>query len=260
MIKTLNIILLLVFIAGIGYMVIFTNLEHRRAKCSGLDIEVLKVDEDSLITHKQVKDLINNHFDSLTERSLESISISKIEETLKNDPFIKEVDVFVTMNRKVKVKILSYNPLVRVIINGSQSFYLDSKGYFVPVKPHHPMHVVLTNGNINTRIPDSAIAQNLHFKKLNNFSVIEEIFNLAKQISANQFLNAQVEQIYRNQDNEYELIPKIGDQLIILGAASKVERKLKKLEAIYTQAIPKSGWKTYKAINLKYENQVVCSK
>lgn len=260
MIKTLKIILLLVFIAGVGYLVMFTNREHRKAKCSGLDIELLTGDEDSLITHNQVKNLIDTHFDSLTERSLENISISKIEETLKNNPFIKDVDVFVTMNRKIKVKILSYTPLVRVIINRSQSFYLDTKGYFVPVNPHHPMHVVLTNGNLNTHIPDSAIAQNLHFKKINNFSVIKEIFNLAKQINTNQFLNAQVEQIYRNQENEYELIPKIGDQLIIFGAASKIERKLKKLEAVYKQAIPKSGWKTYKAINLKYENQVVCSK
>lgn len=258
--KTLKIILLLVFIAGIGYMVMFTNREHRRAQCSGLDIEVLTGDEDSLITHHQVKHLIDIHFDSLTQRSLESISISKLEETLKTDPFIKEVDVFVTMNRKLKVKILSYNPLVRVIKNNSQSFYLDTKGHLLPVKPNHPMHVLITNGNINIPVPDSAIAQNLHFKKINDFSVIEEIFNLAKQISANQFLNAQVEQIYRNQENEYELIPKIGDQLILLGSASKIERKLKKLEAVYKQAIPKSGWNTYKAINLKYENQVVCSK
>lgn len=259
--KVLSIIAGIIFMAGIAYLVLLTNREHRRGICSGLSIE-LQVDgqKDSLITTAQVLNLVTNNFDTLTKRPLSNISTASIEQTLKSSPFIREADVLVTMNRKLKVRVRTYSPVVRLITGKNKSFYLDKSGYIVPVNPQHPSYVLLASGHINLSLPDSAILKNLHYKKLNNFSVIGEIFNLAKQIRANRFLKAQVEQIYRNSENEYELIPKIGDQLIIFGSASLIDKKLKKLEAIYKQAIPKSGWKTYDAINLKYKNQVVCSK
>ena len=38
------------------------------------------------------------------------------------------------------------------------------------------------------------------------------------------------------------------------------ENKLAKLEVFYKEAMMKSGWEKYKIINLKFKNQVVCTK
>ena len=258
--KVLQIIATLLLVGSISYLAIIANRDYQKGTCTGLHVEIQTEGTDSLITNRQVLNIIKNQFDTITKKAIGSLPTAKIEHELKSSPFIKDVDVLITMNRKLKVKIRSFSPLVRIVTPDQTSFYIDQAGYLVPVNPYQPMHVMLANGNINTNISDSALQKNLHFNKLNNFSVIEEIFNLAKQIRASRFLKAQVEQIYRNSDSEYELIPKVGDQLIIFGSASLIDRKLKKLEAIYKQAIPKSGWDTYDAINLKYKNQVVCSK
>ena len=259
--KVLKAIGILIIISGIGYLVILTNKTYHEGQCEGMDINVLTGEnEDSLVSEAQIRQMVESNFDSLKKRPLNAISLAAIEQTLRESPYVKDVDVYVTMNRKLKLKIRSFIPVVRILSHGDKSFYLDRKGSLIPVNPYHPSHVLLASGNIDATVPDSALSQNLHYTQLNNFSGIEELFNLAKQIKENRFLKAQVEQIFRNRENEYELIPKIGDQVIIFGKASLIKNKLKKLEAIYRQAIPRSGWQTYKIINLKYKNQVICSK
>lgn len=258
--QVLKTILILILIAGIGYLLVITNREYRTGQCRGVDISVLSGGEDSLLTIRQVTHLLGNEYDSLAHRSIEEISLPSIEKTLRQSPFIRDVDVYVTMTRKLKIKVISFEPLIRVMVNRYSSFYIDHSGRFVPVNHHHPIHILPVSGNIKINIPDSALNRNLHFKAVHNFSVIEEIFNLAKRIDENRFLKAQVDQIYRTGNDEYELVPKVGDHIIILGSTSLMDKKLKKLEAIYKQAIPRAGWRKYKTINLKYKNQVVCSK
>ena len=69
---------------------------------------------------------------------------------------------------------------------------------------------------------------------------------------------AQVDQIYINKKGQAELIPKIGNQEILLGDFQDVEGKLEKLIAFYKDGIGYKGWKTYSTIDLRFDNQVVC--
>lgn len=258
--QVLKTILILILIAGIGYLLVITNRKYRTGQYRGVDISVLSGGEDSLLTIRQVTHLLGKEYDSLTHRSLDEISLTSIEQTLRQSPFIRDVDVYVTMTRKLKIKVISFDPLIRVMVNRYSSFYIDHSGRFVPVNRYHPIHILPVSGNIRVNVPDSSLHNNLHFKAMHNFSVIEEIFNLAKRIDENRFLKAQVDQVYRTDNGEYKLVPKVGNHLIIFGTTSLMDKKLKKLEAIYKQAIPKTGWRKYETINLKYKNQVVCSK
>ena len=69
-----------------------------------------------------------------------------------------------------------------------------------------------------------------------------------------------MEQIFVHPDNEVELIPRVGNHRIMLGTFEGFEEKLDKLQLFYEQAIPKVGWEKYSIINLKYKNQIVCTK
>jgi cell division protein FtsQ len=90
--------------------------------------------------------------------------------------------------------------------------------------------------------------------------MLSAIFLLARLIQADKFLEAQTEQIFINEHHEIELVPKIGNQLILLGNSNRMEEKLRKLKAFYTEGIRYNGWETYQSINLKYKNQIVCTK
>jgi cell division protein FtsQ len=60
-----------------------------------------------------------------------------------------------------------------------------------------------------------------------------------------------------NSDREIELIPRVGNQRILIGNADSLDVKLNNLQAFYKQVLPKVGWDTYKVINVKYTNQVI---
>ena len=73
-------------------------------------------------------------------------------------------------------------------------------------------------------------------------------------------MNNQIEQICVFPNKEVELIPRVGRFRIVLGALDDFEEKLNKLRLFYDQAIPKVGWDKYSVIDLKYKNQIVCTK
>ena len=52
----------------------------------------------------------------------------------------------------------------------------------------------------------------------------------------------------------------VGNHRIMLGTLDEFEEKLANLKLFYEQAIPKVGWEKYSMINLKYKNQIVCTK
>jgi cell division protein FtsQ len=89
---------------------------------------------------------------------------------------------------------------------------------------------------------------------------MRELFGLAEYINGNKFWKAQIQQIYVNEDGDFELIPLVGSHVIVFGTFDKPDVKFSKLEALYRNGLSVKGWNTYNVINLKYENQVVTEK
>ena len=63
-----------------------------------------------------------------------------------------------------------------------------------------------------------------------------------------------------NGNGEFELIPRVGAQVIEFGKAVDMEEKFEKLWILYNEGFHNTGWNQYERINLKYKNQAVCTK
>lgn len=87
-----------------------------------------------------------------------------------------------------------------------------------------------------------------------------DLYNFVLFLQKDRFWNDQIVQIYVNADHDVELVPLVGNQRILLGSLDDYPEKLEKLRLFYDQAIPKVGWEKYSMINLKYKNQIVCTK
>ena len=66
--------------------------------------------------------------------------------------------------------------------------------------------------------------------------------------------------IYVADNGEVELVPRVGEHTVLLGTPTRVEEKLARLKEFYTEGLNKVGWNKYSALNLKYDNQVICKK
>jgi cell division protein FtsQ len=71
---------------------------------------------------------------------------------------------------------------------------------------------------------------------------------------------AQVEQLMITPDRRFEFVPKLGDQVIVFGEGTDIEKKFTKLLAFYKEGLNKVGWNKYSRINIAFENEVVCTR
>jgi cell division protein FtsQ len=111
--------------------------------------------------------------------------------------------------------------------------------------------VLVATGNIPPYSPD--------FLKRKKY-LLKDIFDLGTKIAANDFLNPLVEQVFVNKEGEMILVPKVGNQKILIGNIENIEDKLYRLEQFYKKALPFEGWDKYSLINLKFKNQIICKK
>ncbi|MBA3972491.1 MAG: hypothetical protein H0X46_10205, partial [Bacteroidetes bacterium] len=96
---------------------------------------------------------------------------------------------------------------------------------------------------------------------LSALSLLDEIYAMANYINADKFWSAQIQQIYINKDRDMELVPLAGDHKIVFGDTTFMDTKFKKLLTFYQQGLNTTGWwDKYSIINLKFKNQIVCTK
>jgi len=121
----------------------------------------------------------------------------------------------------------------------------------------------LANGYIFNRETELKI-QDPDVKNINDSlspaSIMRDVYNVSLFVAQDDFWNAQIEQIYVNSNGDLELIPRVGRHSIILGNGKDLKEKFDRLFLFYTDGLNKAGWDKYKTINLKFKDQVVCTK
>jgi cell division protein FtsQ len=130
-----------------------------------------------------------------------------------------------------------------------QDFYVDQHGLKMPLSQNFTARVIAANGFIDELFANKV--DSLHT------ALAKDLFKTADFIRNDSLWDAQIAQIYINKDHEIELIPRVGNQRILLGTADSLELRFGNLKAFYKKALPMVGWDAYKVINIKYNNQVI---
>jgi cell division protein FtsQ len=199
-----------------------------------------------------VDNILLNTQGPLAGRVLNKINIQKIEEALQANPFIQEAKVFADMNGIINVQIKQREPVLRILNLTNQDFYIDRNGYKIPPSASFTARVLVANGYILESFNNKVDTLKTNLAR--------DLFQTALFIEKDTLWNHQIEQLYVNQQNEIEMIPRVGDHKIILGDADSLQNKFRNLLIFYKKALPLAGWDTYKTISIKYANQIVCEK
>ena len=257
--RILHISFLGILVIGTVVLVAFTEKEHQYMSYKSFHIDILNPSQQALITREEILDLVIRNFGEIEGSPIAGIDLIDLERTVLSNPYVSSCEVFQTIDGGLFLKARVREPLVRIINQEGDQFYLDYNGWSMPLNTLHPSHVIIANGFI----PDKFLFLDKSEKPPSFFpdsSVIHRIYNVALHISGDLFLKSFIDQIYINERSEMELVPKIGSQTIIFGNDENAGEKLENLKTFYQKVMSKMDWKVYKSINLKYKNQVVCSK
>jgi len=258
--KVIQILLWLMIIAWFGVMMSFIPARKQMVFCNRVQIELADSSDLGFITTSGVSNMINAS--GLVGEPLEEIDMHRIEATIRENPFIKRADVYSTVSGTLGIRVYQRDPVVRVMPDGLTGFYLDEEGAVMPVTPGFSPMLLMATGAID--FPRDLLKRGnldqLSEKEQKMYPALFNILDFAKYTEKNSFWKDQIVQLYLGRSGDWELVPRVGAHQIILGPMEGYGEKLGKLMLLYEQGLPEYGWNRYEKINLKYKNQIICSK
>tara|TARA_R110001592_G_scaffold146107_1_gene370079 strand:- start:3803 stop:4657 length:855 start_codon:yes stop_codon:yes gene_type:complete len=257
----LQIILWTLTIVGIVVVLGFVNKSQKNSVFDPANVYV-DIDyetENRFVDEDGVKSYVINAKDT-SKKYLGDYDVLTIEQKINGNSAIKDAQVYKTIDGKIIVKVKQRRPIARIFTKG-ESYYLDEYGSLMPLSNKYTSRVVVINGRLNepfaarykfnySDLPDSLVSK----------TILDDLFVLTNFIDKSPFWKAQIEQVYVNKDLDLELIPKVGNHKIVLGGVDNMDNKFARLMVFYKKALPKTGWNEYSEINLKFKNQIVCTK
>ncbi len=239
-----------VCLAGIVVLLGFISAKQSEVKCTDLRIRIPGMQR--FIEREDVYRILYKNHGELKGSLLRNVNIHQLEKALQANPFIKGARVYADMDGVIYIDVQQREPLLRILNMAGQDFYIDRDGLKIPSSPLFTASVLAANGAIMENF--SGKVDSLHTL------LARDLYKTALFIGNDTLWNDQVEQLFVNGQGDIELVPRVGNQRIILGNADSLDAKFRSLLAFYKQAIPVVGWEAYRTINIKYANQVVCER
>lgn len=257
---------ILYWLVAVGYVILtlsLISLEKAKISCTTVDIDVIDSVRNRFVDHDDVLKKIATEGIRTIGQPLDSVNRAEIEDAIMQIPAVKNAEVYMNLDGVLHIDIRQRTPLVRVVNYNGESYYIDIDGFLMPLSDKYSAHVQVASGNLNypfATFSKQNVMEVESADELNREFLLDDIYTLAGYFKRNSLWDAQIEQLYVNNSFEFELIPKVGNHIILLGKLDQYEEKLNSLEILYKRAFQKIGWNKYKVINLKYRNQIVCTK
>ncbi|MDT8308569.1 MAG: hypothetical protein RQ866_03505 [Bacteroidales bacterium] len=240
-------------------LLIISLSKHNQSICKGVDIEIVDNTGTNFLNENDIMGYLIAASYKPEGAPLRSIEITDIKKHLVANPYIAIADVFVTIEGILKVRVKQRQPLVKVYNQNNEDYYICKDGYIMPGHTPYKDKIMIANGNFREPL-SSIINKNIKTDSLLKESMLTSLFNLADFIQKDSLLHELISQIYLNNDKDFEMIPAIDDHVIVFGNSDSIAYKFKKIIAFYEKGSVITGWKKYNSINVKFSNQVVCTK
>lgn len=224
----------------IGFSLWYFSGREKENVCRKLEIVLDENAGKQLITEQEVARILEENDLNPIGKTIKHIRTESIEEILHKNPMVKVAECYKTPSGIVNIRISQRCPKLRVV--GFGSYYIDEDRKPMPVSANCAAYVPVVSGRVTVSMATG------------------KMFDFVTYLENNPFWNAQIEQIYVRDDLKIELVPRVGDAIIMLGTLDNFESKLGKLHKLYAKGFNIIGWNKYKVIDLEYKDQVVCSK
>lgn len=234
-----------------GLMVIIGFASSKRSERFINEVQVHIDDQyqNYFIDQTDVLNLMNAEGkDYMLNSDIGQINLKELELRIEAHQFVEDAQAYLDLHGNLMIEVMQNRPLVRVINRGGEDLYIGTKGDVLPESQHYTSRVMLVEFE-GARDFD---------QNINETDSGQKLFELMQTIDQDEFWKAQIAGMTIKKNGEVVLQPQITKQLVYLGQPENIENKFRKLKTFYTEILPYKGWNTYKTVNLKYKNQIVC--
>jgi cell division protein FtsQ len=186
-----------------------------------------------------------------------TVNMSAIQKHLEAIPWIEHNSAYIDLEGTLCVSVKEYEPVLRIFGNDGRSVYLTENNVSIPTNRLYTPHVLVASGSFSLRNDTTSFALN---DTLDEDKPLIEALQVYKAIKRNPFMQTCIGQIYRNNRGSFDIVVKDIDAQVTLGDTCQIDDKLRRAEIFIKQKAGSAEIKALKNINLKYKNQVVCTK
>jgi len=233
-----NDVRLVLILGAVIFLYSFSSKRNENRRLKEADIEFAEAED--FITHEKVNNLLIQNFGSIKSIQKDKLDLNSVEKSLDKNPMIDKAEVYATIDGKLKAIISQRKPVAR-IFQGGDSYYIDYRGDKMPLSETYTARVPLVTGVIDS------IEQG-KLKKLLNY-INDDAF-LKKNIIGLEIASTGGVRM-RSRNYGYE---------IQFGRPINIEKKFNNYKAFLQDAAKDTLIEQYKTINLKFTQQVVCTK
>lgn len=227
---------------------------------SELRVHVQGAEGMHFIDEKAVRDEVMGSGTPVIGAPLGAIDARSIETRLRNIPCVAEAEVYHTLESVLHVNLRQREPVVRVFNHDGSSFYIDADGYTMPTDPDYTARVLVVTGWLAEPGAVNGVLSVYDNDSVQQQFRSDDIHRLAQFIRRDALWNALIDQVVVNAEGGFELIPRVGAQRILIGDGTGLEQRFEKLRLFYREGMPKADWRRYARIDLRFADQIVCTK
>lgn len=250
--KALNIGLWILLFGGFFTLLSFSTQKYQTRTCQNLALNIQNSNDIPLINEATIEQVLADNNFRVRGQSLKDIPVDKIESKINSLSHIESSKVYTNLEGDLEIALVQKTPIARVYNENGDSFYIDEKGERMDLSSLYSARLlsVTCDGNLDfnassTEEEDTEIAQ---------------LVELIQLVNNDPFWKSQLVRVHIDKNKEIELTPRVGNHKILIGKASNLRTKFDKLWAFYQNCSVSGNWTAFKTLNLKYKDQIVCTK
>lgn len=233
-----NIRLILMFVLVI-FLFSFTSNRNEKRKLTK-SVVVFVDDNAPFVKQETVNKLLIENKRDASDIEKDKLDLNKVEKSINAHEMIEKSDVFVSIDGVLKAVVKQKTPIAR-FVDGESSFYIDYEGDKMPLSTNFTARVPLVSGVIN---------------KKNN----EDLARLFRTIYDDDFLKKNIIGVQIMPNGSLKMLNRNFNFQIDFGRIINVERKFKNYKAFFQKTVLDSSLYKYSKIDLRFTEQVVCTK
>jgi cell division protein FtsQ len=222
----------------VGFLYAFTNTRNKSRIITKPEVK-FSGSANLFLTHDNVSKLLIQNPSGLNNDTKDIIDLNVLESALNSNPMVKNAEVFMSVNGRLTAEVEQKRPIARVHTNAS--YYIDDEGSYMPLSTNYSARVPLVTGTV--------------YK-----TKLDKIYKIAMVIDADEFLKQHVIEINQDADQNISLRLRKYDFSIKIGSLNKLQKKINNFKAFYKKAVKDKTINTYSSVNLRFDNQVICTK
>lgn len=234
----LNVRLMLILV-GLLSLYSFTLSRNEARKLRRTQVEFIG-NQDRFISEEAVNKLLIENKTAPQSIAKVQVDLNKLETAVGSNPMVSKAQVSVSIDGELKAVVRQKEPVVRVM-SGDRSYYIDYEGGEMPLSDIYTARVPVVTWSGDVKVD-------------------KRLIKAFRHIHDDDFLRKEIIGIELLKSGGMVMKVRSFDYIIEFGKPINIERKFNNYKAFYQKAVNDSLISGYKRVNLKFTQQVICTK